>query len=174
METQTELDPLGLNIDTNAVDTSRPLVSDGTYACRVSKAEVSPNKAGTGRNLIVEFTTTVPATSTAALAEGRSNDIAPGWKFTRYYPLQQSDNPKAPDFRVDPIKLQDACLGTKQGTRPAFNPNDFLGKEVLIVVKVRKLKMVTDSDGNAVPEAGQIPSNDVSAVLPLPTEHVTL
>ena len=161
-----ELDPLGLNIDTNEVDTSRPLLTDGIYPVLVSKAEVTPNKAGTGRNLVVTFSTLEPATSVAAESEGRSNDIAPGWMLTRYYPLQQSDNPKAPDFRVDLVKLQDACLGTKQGTRPAFNPNNFVGCKVRAAVKVRKAKL--DSSGQ--PEFGFPPQNDVGAITSLPSE----
>lgn len=127
--------PLDLDLDLNSVDTSRQIPIQGDYRARVVSADIKPNKAGTGRNLAVQFELTQNATSVQAAQQGAEGDINPGYKVTRYYPLQQSENPKAPRFEADLARLQDACLGTSLGNRPRFNPTQFVGREVIVTLR---------------------------------------
>ena len=134
-----QLDPLGLNINLNAVETSRPVLSPGTWPMEVKVVEIQENKAKTGRNLMVVFALADEATSTKAAEEGRTNDLSPGYVLAKYYPLQQSEHPKAPDFRVDIARLIDAAFGTSQGNRPSFSEalSQIEGKVVAVRTKVR-------------------------------------
>lgn len=151
-------DPLNFQLDLNDTDTSAPVLVEGTYIARIEKADVVENTAKTGHNLCVIFATTAPATSTAGAERGVEGDVAAGWKLRRYYSLQPSLKNPDFDFRKGLAELQDAALKCERGARPPFNPNDLLGKEVVIKVKVR-----VPTDG---PYAGQ-PGNDIANVRPL-------
>ena len=134
-----QLDPLGLNINLDAVDTSRPVLASGTWPMGVKSIEIQENKAKNGRNLVVTFALANTATSVKAAEDGRSGDLNPGYTLTKYYPLQQSEHPKAPDFRVDIARLIDAAFGTSQGSRPTLNEalDQIQGKVVAVRTKVR-------------------------------------
>ena len=108
-------DPLGLNIDLAGVSTAMPVLPAAKYPMHIASVEPKqgkddPNK----RNLLVSFTTAEDVT----LADG--SIISAGFKLSKYYPLQQSDNPKAPDFRRDLAVLVDAALGTDESNRPSL------------------------------------------------------
>lgn len=149
------IDPLAFAIDTNDVDTSRPVLQAGSYIARIVNAEIVPNKDETGHNLLVQFATTAKATSIAAAEQGREDDIAPGFKLRRYYPLQPSTKSPDFDFRRGIAELQDAALKCERGSRPPLNVNDLVNREVVIVVKVR-----TQTEGQYAGET----SNDVAGV----------
>ena len=102
------IDPLGLGLDLSQVDTSRPCLPEGLYVLEVGAVELKANKAETGRNLVVQFKTV-----TDAMDHTGAKLIPVGFAVTKYYPMQQSDNPKAPDFKRDLAFLQDAVEGTQ-------------------------------------------------------------
>jgi hypothetical protein len=130
--------PLDLNIDLNETDTAMPVLLPGLYDASVKSAEVSENNAKTGWNLVMQFELNEPATSVAAEERGDENDISPGFVLFKYYPMQQSDNEKAPDFKRDLAALQDACLGTERGHRGELRYTEFVGKPVTISTKIGK------------------------------------
>lgn len=131
-------DPLGLGGDLNEVDTSMPTLVEGLYELVVDKVEPKPNKAGDGRNLVVTFKTTAPATSVQAQEKGEEDDIKAGFPITCWWPLQQSDNPDAPDFKERHAQFQDAVLGTEKGNRPPYNPFAYVGARIIARLKVTK------------------------------------
>jgi hypothetical protein len=137
---------LGLGIDLGGVDTSRPVLPDTQHVLEVEKVDVTDNKAKTGRNLVVTFKTVNDSPDITG-----ERIISAGYKVTKYYPLQQSDNPKAPDFKADLARLQDAVEGTKQGERPPFNPYNYVGRMVLAKLKVR-----TDDEYGTQNEIGKL------------------
>lgn len=128
-------DPLDINVDLSNVDTTRPCLAAGAHLCRIGDAKVEQNKAQTGYNLVVPFQTIDSATSV------KGDEIAAGHRITKWYPLQQSDNPKAPPFEVDIARLSDAALGTEQGSRPNLRElvSSISGREVIVKTKVGSL-----------------------------------
>lgn len=124
-------DPLGLGLDLSGVDTSRPALPEGMYVLGVKDVKREANKAQTGFNLVILFETTSDSTDVTG-----DKNIAPGFIVRKYYPLQQSDNAKAPDFKADLARLQDAIEGTEQGNRPPFNPFNYVGRQVMAKLKV--------------------------------------
>lgn len=124
-------DPLGLGLDLSGVDTSRPALPEGMYVLEVKEVKREPNKAQTGFNLVVVFVTTSESPDVTG-----EKTINPGFPIRKYYGLQQSDNAKAPDFKADLARLQDAVEGTEQGNRPPFNPFNYVGKMVMAKLKV--------------------------------------
>lgn len=127
--------PLDLNTDLSGVSTDMPRLADGDYPCGIKSTEIAENKAGTGHNMCVIFKTT---------EEGFDQNGEPlnaGMEVRKYYPLQQSENPNAPDFRRDICVLIDAALGTDQNTRPALTEEliaSLVGEEVTVGVKLRE------------------------------------
>jgi len=143
---------LDCNIELAGVDTSMPRLETGDHAMVIKSVEVKPNKAETGKNLVVTFATTGNAIST------KGEPVNPGFPVTRYFALQQSDNPKAPNYLRDICKLIDAALGTTQENRPNLNGEtlaSLVGKEVLCKIKVR----AADGDFDE--------SNDIADIKPL-------
>ena len=126
-------DPLGLGLDLSGVDTSRPLLPEALYILAIDKVELKENKRQDGKNLVVTFKTTSDAMDVTG-----ARPISAGFTITKYYPMQQSTNEKAPDYRVDLAKLQDGVEGTKQGERPPFNPFNYTGRLVMVKLRVRK------------------------------------
>jgi hypothetical protein len=129
-------DPLAnLNIDTNDVDTSMPCILDKKVGATITEATIEQNKRGNGFNLVVKF-------STSTVAEGSAGPINPGYPLRKYYPLQQSENPKAPDFRRDIALLIDAVFQPESpASRPPLNTetvNDMIGKEVILKLKIEE------------------------------------
>lgn len=121
------IDPLNLNVDLNNVDTGRPVLPAGMYAMKVDNVEVVENKAGTGRNLIVDFALTQPAEST------KGHPVHAGFRVRSYYPLQASEkNPDSDLWKQQLARLQDVITGSSLGNRGPFNPYEFREKEILV------------------------------------------
>jgi len=133
-----EMDPLGLNIDLNEVDTSMPVLTEGLYILNIDKIEVVENKDKTGNNLLVMYKTVAPATSIKGQAEGKTEDIRPGYPLRQYMPLQNNpDKPDARDFTENLAVLQDAVTGSTKGNRGRFMPSTYIGKQVAARVKIQ-------------------------------------
>lgn len=147
--------PLDFTLDLNEVETSYPVLVEGSYIAKIADITREENKTQTGHNLKVVFATTAPATSLKGVAGGVTGDVPAGLKLSRYYPLQASQKSPDFDFRKGLAQLQDACLGTEKGSRPPFDPAALIGREVVLTVKVRE-----DKDG---PYAGQ-QTNDVQKI----------
>lgn len=139
-------DPLGLGLDLSGVDTSRPVLPEGSYILEVGKVERTENKAKTGFNLVVQFKTTADSPDVTG-----ERVMSAGYAITKYYPLQQSANEKAPDYKADLARLQDAVEGTEQGNRPPFNPFNYVGRLVHAKLKIR-----TDDEFGTQNEIGKI------------------
>ena len=140
-EEQNYSDPLGLGLDLGSVDVSRPCLPEQLHVLAIDTVEVKDNKKQTGKNLVVVFKTVNDSPDYTG-----ARIISAGYPITKYYPLQQSDNEKAPDFKADLARLQDAVEGTKQGNRPPFNPYNYVGKLVMDKLKVRKDEEFGDSN----------------------------
>lgn len=130
------IDPLGLGVNLNEVDTSFPVLAEGTYPFTVAEMEVvpkadDPNK----RNLKVKF-----ALASEEAQSTKGEKLSQGYPVTSYYPLQKSDHPDAaPDgFAKQISKLVDAIFGTDDDTRPAQMPafSECIGRQVMAVIKV--------------------------------------
>jgi hypothetical protein len=134
-------DPLGLGIDLSGVDTSRPCLPEQLHVLNIDKVEIKPNKKETGRNLVVVFKTVNDSPDVTG-----ARIISAGYPITKYYPLQQSDNEKAPDYKADLARLQDAVEGTKQGERPPFQPYNYVNKLVMARIRVKKDEEYGDSN----------------------------
>lgn len=151
-----EMDPLGLNLDLNDVDTSMPVISEGLYVLTVDKIEIVENKSKTGNNLLVIYKTTGPTTSLKGQLEGKELDIAAGFQLRQYMPLQQNpDKPDARDYTENLANLQDAVTGSKKGTRGKFMPSTYIGRQVAAKVKVQD-----DPDygkGNSIARLSAVP-----------------
>jgi hypothetical protein len=134
---QEQHDALGLNLDLNNVDTSSPVLEANSYIAEIAEVKVVENKAKTGNNLVITFKTCSSATSVSGRAEGKQDDVKPGWTLRQFMPLQQSENPDAPDFRKQLATLQDAVEGTSKESRTPFNPYSYIGKQVMLRVTVK-------------------------------------
>lgn len=126
-----ELEPFDLGItDLNDVDTARPVPRDGEYPFVITAVSKKANKDQTGNNLVVEFESEQEMTS----VEGKT--IKPGFKLTKYYPLQnKADKSSDWDFTQGLARLQDGVEGTKQGQRPPFKPGTYQGRRVFLNLK---------------------------------------
>lgn len=133
-------DPLGLNIDLSTVDTSRPVIKTGAYLFTLKElARVEKKDDPTKHNLKAVYSLAQEAPS------GREGDdaiISPGFQVQKFFPLQQSDNANAPDFRVDIVKHYCALLGVDHldaAARPKVHPAfaDLLGREITLTIKCK-------------------------------------
>lgn len=122
--------PLNLNIDVASVDTSMPRLAPGPVAAVIDKAEVLENKQQTGHNLLVIFKTTEPVEST------QGGVINPGYQLRKYYPLQQSANENAPDFKRDLAVLYKAAFGDNPPALTEESILQLIGQQVELVTKV--------------------------------------
>ena len=148
--------PLNLNINLAGVDTSRPVVADGTDTpMTVVEVSVDENRAKTGHNLVVVFATTQPVQST------KGKTINPGYRLTKYYPLQAS--PKQVESgmgdrpAIDLAMLVDALFGTDMTNRPNLDAEvirQMTGKTARVILKIRESE-----------EFGE--QNEITRVLPL-------
>lgn len=119
---------LDLNVDIRDVETTMPRLQTGQYRFKIGELEVNENKAKTGRNLTVQFILDENALTT------KGKPANPGLLVFRHYPLQQSTNPKAPDFRRDLVALIDAALNiTDPNQRPTLSEgiNSLQGRTVI-------------------------------------------
>lgn len=127
---------LDLNIELKGIDTSMPRLEAGEYLCSIKEVKMEENKAKTGHNMVVQFATMEDAQSTTG------DTLAPGWTLSKYYPLQQSENEKAPDFRRDICRLVDAAFKIEDDSdRPDLNEETLLqlvGQEVVVKVALRE------------------------------------
>ena len=130
---------LALNVDLAGHDASRPLLPPADYPLSIKEIKVEENKDKTGRNLVVSFATTQPATSVTG------KPIPVGQVLTNYYPLQASEKQiekGTPDAWKDRIALLiDAALQTDETTRPNLNGEvaaAMYGKVVLGSVSIEK------------------------------------
>ena len=132
------MDPLGLNIDLAGVDTSMPVLVEGSYILTVDSIAVVENKDKTGNNLLVIFKTAAPATSLKGQASGKADDIAAGFPLRQYMPLQNNpDKPDARDYRESLATFQDAVTGTNKDTRGKFMPSSYINQMVMARIKVK-------------------------------------
>lgn len=94
-----------LSFNFDEVDITVPCLDKGPKALQITEAKIQSNKDNTGHNLFVEFKTLdeYPTVQGGSLPAGQT--------LRRWYALQQSENPKAPDFRRDLVLLCKAALG---------------------------------------------------------------
>lgn len=118
-----------LNVDITDTDTTIPRLPDCQVAAEITKATVAENSRQDGMNLVVDFATLEEHEA----ADGKRT-VNAGYPLRTWYPLQQSDNPKAPDFRIGLAELSDAALGTSQGNRPSL-------KEMVSALPGRKVSV---------------------------------
>lgn len=127
---------LNLNIALGGVDTSMPRLVSGNYEVVIDDFEVVDSKKDASKkNLLVKFKTTSDGEST------QGGVVRAGYQLRKYYPLQQSENENAPDFRRDLAVLIDAGYGTDETNRPDLSEDTIIGlrgKRVLMSVKVSK------------------------------------
>lgn len=142
-----------LQIDLQSTDTTRPIIADGLVPAVIDSVEVAPSKKDANKwNLAVKFLTTSPSLST------KGDRINENYPLRRYYQLQQSDNPDAPDYKIDLAKLFDAAFDIKNPKdRPIIDNTDVFNQLVGRPVTLRVASEDTDQYGL---------QNVVKAVLP--------
>lgn len=128
--------PLDLNIDVKDVSTAMPRLAENEYICSIKSATVEENKAKTGNNLVVVFATTEEA------EDQNGEPLGAGIQVRKYYPLQQSSNERAPDFRRDLTILVDAAFNIDEAhNRPTITNEtlaQLVGEEVSVRVRLRE------------------------------------
>lgn len=113
------MDPLDIDIDTNAIDTSRPVLAETLADLEVVSAEPAENSRKDGYNLVVAFKTTT------ALKSIKDTEVQPGFSLKAWYPLQSKDKETGEatqDWMRNIVQLIDAALGTtkEKGDRPTL------------------------------------------------------
>ena len=131
-----ESDPMNFAIALGGrVDTTPPCPAAGSYVATLSNVDCKPNSKGTGNNLILQFQLDNPGPALPS-ASGEPKTFSAGFRLTEWLPLQQSDNPNAPDFRVKICKIYDAIAGTDDDTRPSNVPfGSLLQKKLILVIE---------------------------------------
>lgn len=131
-------DPLNLNVDLDDVSTAYPRLPSGSYPFAIEKAEVAAAKKEGNYNLLIIF-------SLQEAAEGHTGDVInTGYQVRRYYPLQQADNPDAPDFRRDIKLLLEAC--GIEGSLTNDTIPELFGKEVVCKIRLSSSKEYGDQN----------------------------
>lgn len=124
-----------LNLDLKNTDISSPRLAAGKYDLEISSVDCQPSKRDESNyNLLVEFKTTDEA------PDNKGGTLQPGYTLRRYFPLQQSPNPKAPDFKVDITKLLMAAYNVEQSECPDFNDetvSGLVGRRLTASVKLK-------------------------------------
>lgn len=111
-----------LNLDLKNTDISMPRLAAGKYDLEISKVDCEPSKKDANNyNLIVEFKTLDEQ------PDNKGGTLQPGYILRRYFPLQQSPNPKAPDFKRDLTLLTMAAYNVPQSECPEFNDETVQG-----------------------------------------------
>jgi hypothetical protein len=119
-----------LEFDTSDVDTSRPYLSAGEHLFTVKSVQVLPSKKNpANKNLRVDFALTNPTEAE------NGTMLNAGFPLSRYFSLQQSDNPKAPDYRVDIVKMLEAVYSERVAFT-AETVGGMVGREVICKLKV--------------------------------------
>lgn len=140
METDTTLDPLGLNIDLRSVDTSRPVLKAGEYIFEIDEMSVVAKKDDeTKRNLMAVLKLVTEG------AQGVDDKpINPGYQLRKYMPLQQSDKDNAPDFKRDITLFTCHAFGIDADQKNAHNRpssipplNEFHGRRLKLILTVK-------------------------------------
>lgn len=120
METATQ--PLvALNINLAGHDATYPIAPPMDYPLQIKGLAVEENKDKTGKNLVLEFVSINPGTST------RGKAMAPGdLKLKKWYPLQASEKQiaegKHDSWKNGLCNLIDAVFGTSETDRPDLTP----------------------------------------------------
>jgi hypothetical protein len=117
------------NLDLTNVDLSRPLVKDKTpMEVTIKSIEVVNNKAGTGKNLKLQYTTNETFEST----EGKT--VNPGCTLHELVSLVTTDKF---DPRENLARIKLAALGTQEGK---FIPSELIGQTMSVIVGIEQDK----------------------------------
>lgn len=132
-------DPLAFAVDLGGkVDTTPPVPIAGSHVVELAGVEVKENKKQNGNNLILTFKL-VNAVAALPGKDGSPRQCNPGFTYNEYLPLQQSENPNAPDYRVKICRIFDALAGTDDSTRPGNLPfGTLIGKQCIIVTEPKQ------------------------------------
>jgi hypothetical protein len=139
MSNDTGLDPLGLNINLQEVDTSRPVLLAGEYIFEIDEMSVVDKKDDPSKKNLMAVLKLV--------SDGEDLDgkpIKPGYQLRKYMPLQQSDKENAPDFRRDLVIFTCHAFGIDASQKNAHNRptsvpplNEFHGRRLKLVLTVK-------------------------------------
>ncbi len=98
-----------LNLKLNDTDLTRDVLPKGDYVFVVSDAEFSESKKTPG-NWNLHLTLKLASDETSQ----RGKFISKGYQVQTWMPLQQSENEKAPDFKVGLVKCLMAVFGVTE------------------------------------------------------------
>ena len=135
------------------VETSQPLIEDGTYHARLS-AEVKPNKDKTGQNLVITHEIIDPANN-----KQTGEPVTRAIKLTRYVSLVETD-------KYDPnenLKRIATAIGLEEDEDLELEALESAVCQVQVVTRPE----TEGSNGTIYPE-----SNDVKAWLPKDGDYV--
>lgn len=128
------MQPLNLNL--NGVDTTPDRLQKGKYVMEIKEAAFVESKNVSGNwNLLVVFSTVQEETSQ------KGTTLQPGMQVRTYMPCQQSENPKAPDFRVQLAKFLDGVYNTpdaRPDLQQAVASGELVGKKVEVSVNFKE------------------------------------
>lgn len=138
-----------LSLELSGTDLTPDRLPKGEYGFTIKSAEFVAGKVDGRYNLLTIYKLNEDAVSQ------RGNPISAGYEIRSYRPLQQSDNPKAPDFKVALTKDIMATFGIADVAEvPALND------ELLAAMAGRPVILSLSLDD--IEEFG--PSNSVKAV----------
>lgn len=139
---------LDFNIDTDGVETEIPYFAPGDLHVRITKVEVVPFKNDTSKRALKLSLTNVADTLGT---RGQSILAGKGLATARFNLQPVTENPDAPDFKVDLARLSVAAFGTKRQINAEF-VNELPGKEVIAVVKAKRDTSFGDTEVTRVKE----------------------
>jgi len=121
--TTTEPLDTDFGFDPNAIDTDYPIIVPGPYRATISKAEKKVKDDGTKQIRVVFQIDDECKTESGTLIPGGFH------KLSKTYAMSEAARPFV-------ARLLDAVYNCKKGSRPAINPSDWEGKQVLLDVKI--------------------------------------
>ena len=121
-------DPLSFNIATSGVDTSFPLMAEGTYRFQITESSVVPNKRQDGHNWKLKLNLVAPAPGLDGKEVAANSAV---FQTIALQPAPEATDPQG--FKRNIADAIDAIFGTTIDNRPAFNKDlweSAIGKEV--------------------------------------------
>lgn len=139
-----ELDPLSTPV--GDVDLSRPIAPPANYEMSIPEASVGPNKAQTGRNLVLKCKSTKEIKSV-------KGDIMPAGSLvlTKHLPLQASDK-----MSIKQVSQSIARWARGFGLPPTLSAADIIANPTVFNGRTGLVKVAHKQETSEFPEGNEI------------------
>lgn len=128
------INALPLDTEVSSIDTSYPRATPGTYAMLIDSAEIKPNKAGTGENLVLKLKSTTPITQT----NGKDSFVPGAFKLTHYISLEVTEKLTAESISRSVAHLAKAARVSGSLRQVLAQPSPLQGKIVDTKVRIKQ------------------------------------